>query len=311
MHQIGILYSTSTDGFKFIFSGHYPKSIGSLDARVKLAYQNENFTTNYFGLGNESDNSNAYSDKSYDHNRIFQQIYVGDILLEKTLGESCIFYAGPKFEMRHIHAKSEGILTDLFGSSNPIYQRSNFIGLQAGLKFDHVDDEIFARKGIRFNLESQYLEGLSDVESNKISLTSSLITYYSLDHEQNIVFSNRLSTGFNFGQKSLFYHLRQLGGQNGLRGFRNERFTGNSLLVYNADLRIQLFKSFIANSAIGIFTGFDVGRVWTNIGNSDKWHNSYGGGIWFKPFNISLMKLSYFKSVEEDGRIYLGIGFDF
>ena len=64
--------------------------------------------------------------------------------------------------------------------------------------------------------------------------------------------------------------------------------------------------------SFGILGGFDYGRVWLKGENSEKWHQSYGGGLWINGLNMLTGRLTYFKSINEDrARIAVGIGFGF
>ena len=60
----------------------------------------------------------------------------------------------------------------------------------------------------------------------------------------------------------------------------------------------------------GLFTGFDIGRVWLENDFSNKWHNSYGGGIWLNAANVVTGKVSYFHG-EDGSRVSVGFGFGF
>ncbi|WP_366512846.1 hypothetical protein [Kordia sp.] len=61
---------------------------------------------------------------------------------------------------------------------------------------------------------------------------------------------------------------------------------------------------------IGIFGGFDYGRVWISGDNSDKWNTSLGGGIWANAVDMLSANISIFNS--DDGlRFAFGIGFGF
>ena len=59
---------------------------------------------------------------------------------------------------------------------------------------------------------------------------------------------------------------------------------------------------------LGFYSGFDVGRVWMKNENSNKWHNSYGGGLWLKIAEIVTANVGVFNSTE-DTRVSFGLGF--
>ena len=46
--------------------------------------------------------------------------------------------------------------------------------------------------------------------------------------------------------------------------------------------------------------------------NSEKWHQSYGGGLWINALNTLTGRVTYFKSIgDEHARIAFGLGFGF
>ncbi|TCL62604.1 hypothetical protein EV196_1121, partial [Mariniflexile fucanivorans] len=109
-----------------------------------------------------------------------------------------------------------------------------------------------------------------------------------------------------------FYQAARIGGKNGLRGFRNERFSGQTSYYQNTDLRwnITRFNAGILPAKLGAFTGFDYGRVWLKNDNSNKWHTAYGGGLYVNTAGLFTFQTSYFSS-DDGGRFMFGLGFGF
>ena len=61
---------------------------------------------------------------------------------------------------------------------------------------------------------------------------------------------------------------------------------------------------------IGIYTGIDYGRVWIDEEDSDKWNNSFGGGIFINGADLITGNISAFNS--DDGlRLAFALGFAF
>lgn len=61
---------------------------------------------------------------------------------------------------------------------------------------------------------------------------------------------------------------------------------------------------------LGVFGGFDYGRVWLQGEDSNSWHSATGGGLWLNAINMISLQTSYFKG-KETGRFTFGIGFTF
>ena len=106
-----------------------------------------------------------------------------------------------------------------------------------------------------------------------------------------------------------------------MRGYRNERFTGESAFVQSTDLRLNLrkVKTGLLPLNIGIYGGFDYGRVWVDdeliitgntAFNQNTWNTSIGGGIFANAADVITFNLSAFNS--DDGlRLAFKMGFGF
>ena len=124
--------------------------------------------------------------------------------------------------------------------------------------------------------------------------------------------ATKLRGHLNFGDGFEFYQGANLGASNGLRGYRNQRFTGKRAFIQSTDVRLNLrkIKTGLLPLNIGVFGGFDYGRVWISDDPSKKWNTSLGGGIWFNGADILSANLSLFSS--DDGmRFAFGLGFGF
>ena len=75
----------------------------------------------------------------------------------------------------------------------------------------------------------------------------------------------------NFGDNYEFYHAPNLGGQESLRGYRFQRFYGDTVFWQNVDLRARLFSNYNKTLpfTFGLYAGFDHGRVWLEEEDSD------------------------------------------
>jgi hemolysin activation/secretion protein len=143
-------------------------------------------------------------------------------------------------------------------------------------------------------------------------LNTRLGFYNSLVSNKKLVLKTNVNAKFNFGNKFEFYQGVTLGGETGLRAYREERFTGKSALVGNADLRYSFdsFKVGLIPLQIGVYGGADLGRVWIPSRLSEQWHNSYGGGLWINGPGGLNAKMSAFTATESS-RVSFGLGFKF
>jgi hemolysin activation/secretion protein len=129
-----------------------------------------------------------------------------------------------------------------------------------------------------------------------------------------------MGVGKTFGDYD-FYQAQILSGRTDLRGFRKTRFYGDSKAFANAEIRAKLLtvRTYLFPASLGILGFHDIGRVWykdeTGIdpsagGESTTWHRGFGGGIWFTPFNLSVLSLEVAHS-NESTLGYVRLGFLF
>jgi len=163
-----------------------------------------------------------------------------------------------------------------------------------------------------FDLNVGLTDNLMDVDRIFGYLKSRVIFYNALTKDEKLVLKTNVQGQFNFGKLFEFYQGVQLGGNNGLRGFREERFTGKSSLVGSADIRYSLkqFNIRLIPVQIGFYGGLDLGRVWIPSRESEQWHDSRGGGLWINSQGGLNTTLSVFNS-EEGTRLNFGVGFNF
>jgi outer membrane protein assembly factor BamA len=189
-----------------------------------------------------------------------------------------------------------------------------FVGAKAELNFDNVGNTQFPNNGVRFNMSFSRTEQL---KTTKIfnSLNIDLALYKAIDSKENIVLATKAGTSHTFGNGYEFFQLPSIGGLNGLRGYRRDRFYGKNAFRHSTDLRFKINNKQFPNFPVsfGVFISFDYGRVW-NENQSEIWHYNYGGGIWFSPMNLLLVNFGLHvpkEAFEESPRFTFSVGFDF
>jgi hypothetical protein len=109
-----------------------------------------------------------------------------------------------------------------------------------------------------------------------------------------------------------FHEAAFVGGPSTVRGFSIQRFAGDTGAHGNAELRLFLgHYFFVLPGEYGVFALADTGRVWLDGEDSDRWHTSVGGGLWFaylEPANV--VSIAAARSTEGTG-IYVRAGFLF
>jgi hypothetical protein len=64
-------------------------------------------------------------------------------------------------------------------------------------------------------------------------------------------------------------------------------------------VKVADIKSYIFPGTLGVIGFNDIGRVWMRNETSNRWHHSYGGGLYYLPFNIFILSATAGISPEE------------
>ena len=124
--------------------------------------------------------------------------------------------------------------------------------------------------------------------------------------------ATKLKGHVNIGDDFEFYQAASIGGVDGLRGFRNQRFTGRTAFYQNTDLRLNItdLKTGVLPIKLGLLGGFDYGRVWIDDDPSRQWHNAVGGGVYCNALSLFTANLTWFNSVDGN-RLAFAMAFNF
>jgi hypothetical protein len=243
--------------------------------------------------------------------------------IERKVGKRSEISFGPAFQRIEIEEPEEDRFINTYAEPLP-YDLYNEYNSYGGLGFEFVhdrrNDARFTSRGMLFNFSSRTMMGLDKRANDYSSIDGSLSFYHSFRLPARTVFAARIGGGRNIGDYN-FYQAQILSGRTEIRGYRKTRFYGDSKVFGNAEMRIKIagVRTYLFPASIGLLGFFDTGRVWykdeTGIdpsaeGDSNKWHYGYGGGIWFTPFNLTVLSIEAGHS-EEGTLAYVRLGFLF
>jgi outer membrane translocation and assembly module TamA len=133
--------------------------------------------------------------------------------------------------------------------------------------------------------------------------------------KSEFITTSSLSARVNAEQLWGNYQLHEsafLGGQKNLRGFIRERFAGDALLYGGLELRSLILPiKIIFPSKLGLNAFVESGRIFFEGDTSNKWHTSYGGGLWISVLNRMFTLNGTAAKSEEDFQFYFTTGFMF
>ena len=311
-HTLKTNYFFATKGYEFIYDAQFPKLFGKWDLNVESKYTSPNFTRNYFGSGNETVNLEA--DLGRDFNRVRIQTIRFSPSLKKVGRSGSTIQFQTSFEQINVEETVNRFVSVAPAFNTAVFKNQQFAGATLEYSFENYDLPAFPTLGMGFSIAAGWKTNLANTKRNFPTIESKLNFNHKIDSNGKVVLATIVSGKVILNNNYDFYQGATVGGDYDLRGFRNERFLGDKSFYHSSDIRWDLGKirRNIIPMSFGILGGFDYGRVWLKGENSEKWHQSYGGGLWINGLNMLTGRLTYFKSINEDrARIAVGIGFGF
>ena len=310
-HVVEAYYLFATSGYEFTYNGYFPKAIGKWDFDIKSRFTSPNFTINYFGYGNETINEDKRN--GMDYNRVRLRTLTAAPSIKKVGRHGSEINLGALYERLKVE-ETTGRFINISGDVNPnIFDSQQFMGASLKYSFENYDVPSLPTMGFGFSVAGSWKMNIGEPKNNFPALDAKINFNHKIDSKGQFVLATILKTKVLFNNNFEFYQGATLGGDYDLRGFRNERFLGKASFYQSTDLRwtIGKIKKSIIPMSYGILGGFDYGRVWLDGENSQKWHQSVGGGLWINGLNVVTGRLTYFKSVDDRARITFGLGYGF
>ena len=321
-HTLSASYFFATNGFELNYSSEFANIFKSWNLGIDATFTSPNFATNFFGFGNNSANPEAAKDDpNLDFNRVkirqflagTYMYWTGDLGAKVRLS---VEYQNIEVENttgRYLNTPLSPILPN-----NQIFKGQKFLNTEASYEFENADNAAFPTMGMKTNIKAGYTSNTEN--SNAFGYLIPSISFdYKLISSGKVVLATKAKSHFNFGDTYEFYQAANIGGNDGLRGYRNQRFTGKNSFYHSSDIRWNLrkVKTGLAPLNIGLYGGFDYGKVWGHKSltiqpnlTSREWNTSFGGGIFFNVANMLAGNVAVFDS-NDGSRITFSLGFDF
>ncbi|WCO01246.1 metallophosphoesterase [Psychroserpens ponticola] len=314
-HSLKAAYYFATSGFDFGYNGEFANVFfQNVNLAIDVQFNSPNYATNFFGYGNETANPEAEEDDGLDVDLDYNRVKIRTLKVMPSLvwrGYSgSEVKVGLSYESNEVQ-RTKNRFIETFPKGNDLFDKQDFWGVDAKYSIENKDNEAFPTLGFQFSLQAGYKNNVS-TEKGFSYVIPELGFDYKLIPSGNLVLATNFKGHLNLGNEFQFYQAANLGASNGLRGYRNQRFTGRNAFVQSTDLRLNLsqVKTGWFPLYVGVYGGFDYGRVWLKDDNSEKWNNSMGGGVFLNVANMLTGNISAFNS--NDGlRLAFKIGFGF
>lgn len=317
-HKFLASYAFETSSYNFKYNGFFTEVLRDWDIAIDLDVKQPDYITNFFGLGNESIFNRAIDEEkgledAIDYYRLHFRAISSSIGLSKKIGGFSRFSIKHNYEAVEVEDPgSAARFINEYNAANDVKpdQYRHYTGGTLDLTFDKRT-EYLTTAGVFWGNQLSLMTAVHNAHKSFSSFNSTLAFYYTFYTPSSLTMATRFGGGVNFGDYE-FYQAQVLDGKSELRGFRKDRFYGDSKFYNNFEVRWKLlsFRTYIFPASLGILLFNDVGRVWLEEEDSETWHHGYGGGIWIAPFNRTVISSELGRSREET-LFYLRLGFIF
>ncbi len=308
-HNLNAAFYFATSGFEIGYQGEFANITEHWNFELEGRFTSPNFSINFFGFGNETLNPDDELDLDYNRVKLETIRLAPYMVWRGDMGAK--FRAGISFEAIEVEQTADRFI-NLFYQDNGQETRNNFFGADVQYTYENRDNQAFPTIGMASSLHVGYKRNLDNNRQDFGYVIPALALDYKLIPNGRLVYASKWNAHFNIGNGYEFYQAASIGANEGLRGFRFQRFTGKTAYYQQSDLRLSLnrMKTSILPLTMGVYGGFDYGRVWFPGDSSDTWHTSYGGGFFLNGADMLTATLGLFGS--DDGlRFSFGLGFGF
>lgn len=298
------LYSPSSKAYQINYSGEFNQLVHNNDLVVNADFSDP-VLYNFYGFGNASQNDKS---KSYKFYYVRYKYVQGEVLLRKRYFNNLLqFYFGPtyfhywnKYRDNRDKVLAQPALVGLDSAS--IYSGKSYVGGKFAIVINNLNNELLPTRGVIWKTELSSMFGTNKNSREITKLTSDLAVYASLRDPARFVAVLRFGGGHIFNEHYEYFQALNLGSNNYLRGFRKTRFSGQSVFYQTTELRVKLFesKSYIFPGAVGLIGFNEVGRVWVKNEKTHKWHDDFGGGLYYSPYNFAIISVTLAHSPEDN-----------
>jgi hypothetical protein len=297
-HKITGSYAFETGAFNIEYNGLYSAFSDHFDLELPASFSMPRNVDNFFGLGNETErvtDEEKFYRVRYEHGSL-------NPMLKHSVSDKINYKLGLFYHFYELEDTKDRFISDpeVNKLDDAAYDEHHFAGLNLEFEIDTRNSTVFPKRGLVWQSKAAGFFGLNNDSDHFVRLKSDLSFYVSLTADPRAVVALRFGGAANLGDYE-FFHANALGRKSNLRGFVSRRFSGDHSVYQNTEFRFKLFnvKSRFFKGQTGFFLFNDVGRVWLKGEESERWHDGYGAGLWFTPFEFTAATFSYNRSYDD------------
>ncbi|NME69634.1 BamA/TamA family outer membrane protein [Flammeovirga aprica] len=308
----GAIATANVGAFKLKYKGQFTDVLGNSDLVIDAVLRSPK-NSNYYGMGNESVFD---KERGVDFYRFLYTYHDINTHFLVEFNKSVNIKLGGTFI--HTDVSNNKYLADRYFAESGDYltfegalDPQNYFGPEIGFEIDKRNNSLLPKKGVHLQIGGRALRNFENDKLNYINIDGQFTYHYTFKLPTDLTLAYHVGGATNFGD----YHYlmaNKIGGNKNMRGFRRDRFYGDASLYNSLDAHLDIFK--FKNSIIpftfGVIGFYDFGRVWLEGESSDKWHESYGGGIYIAPVDKIALS-SIVGASDERLNVYFNVGFSF
>ncbi len=294
----------ATNGIEpfFSYTGDFRSLLANLDMNIHFKYSGIKLIR-FYGYGNNMPIQESTSFYKVKQSHI---VFTPSLYFRKKAHEENV-HGGPIQPLRSVLTISLGPILKYSNTPSDAnkdryiatlsppedYGTSSFgqLGATGEIMYDTRNNPAYPTRGTLFKAGGAVYPGAWNVESTFSSVNGVIHTYVMIPIPMQPTLALRAG-GKRVWGKYPFHESAFLGGpgfvglgtsDSHLRGFRKNRFAGDTVLYGNAELRLTLTQlRLVVPGEFGIFMAGDVGRVFyaEEPNTVEKWHTGVGGGFW-------------------------------
>ncbi len=293
--SLSATYATEPNNYSLHLKTYFNTLIKNTTLNVNIIRTGLHFTK-YHGYGNETSFSKKLDEINF--YRLEEELLKITPMLYFNLFNKAMSGIGISYEYSNINLTNNSLLLET-KRDNYGLGKLKLVGTHLLFNIDTRDNITNPYKGIFLNIKGSLYPKLLDVKETFYKLEFDARTYFKTKIITDNIFAFRIGGGKLWNDYP-FSKSIVLGGENNLRGFSRERFSGDASLFAQAEIRTYLVPiKYGLPGKFGIHFFGETGRVFTENDNSKKWHLSYGGGVWLSLID-RMVSLSFDMAVSEE-----------
>ena len=315
MQYFSIAHAFSTSAYRIKYKGEWLKAFGNTDFTLQAQALAPENTQNFFGPGNETKYNREESSISFYRTRF--SLYNAEPALRWNFAKGIKLQAGASFQYYSFDDGDNEARFILQPGAVKSYDSISVAAdkAHAGVIFnfnsDKRNNKLIPSWGSYINVRFAANTGLNRFSKSFMQVVPEICLYKNITSNASLVIADRVGGCITAGNPA-FYQSAFLGGHDNLLGYRQYRFAGRHSFYNNLEARLRLgnIAGYILPGQVGITAFFDAGRVWADNEQSGRWHNGFGGGIYFAPAGVAVIQAATAHS-QEGWYPYITLGFRF